>query len=474
MKKFEFVIIGAGTAGLSAAIVAAKRGVDVTIIDENPYIGGQIFRQMPPELQSKVPLSTQDKDIFVNLKEGFGTANVRHLRKTTVWGIFEEKTIATDNPEYPLIQADKILIASGVYETPFAIPGWTLPGVMVLGGVQILLKSQGVIPEGRMLVAGTGPFLYLAASQLIKQGANVVEVLEASSRVSLMKRGMQLWRYPALAWKGLEYLSAIRKHKVRIRYNMLPVEARGGDKLEEVVAARVDDQWNPLPGGRETFKVDCLGLNYGFTPSTELTHTVGCEHECHPEMRCWTPKYNDSLETTQPGIFVAGDCVGVGGVKTAILEGEIVGTEVARQLKRFTDEEAMDKLSNIRIKLARYDPYKKILRKIYEFRPGLLKLLTDDTLVCRCEEIDFKGIKDAIENKGVSHIEPLKRLLRTGMGRCQGRFCYPTLLGIISGSLGIETARRQDFSARPPVRPLPLKVVLDMAMEADKIGTLQK
>ena len=182
----------------------------------------------PPELQSEVPLSTQDKDIFVNLKEGFGTANVRHLRKTTVWGIFEEKTIATDNPEYPLIQADKILIASGVYETPFAIPGWTLPGVMALGGVQILLKSQGVIPEGRVLVAGTGPFLYLAASQLIKQGANVVEVLEASSRVSLMKRGMQLWRYPALAWKGLEYLSTIRMHKVRIRYNMLPVEARGG------------------------------------------------------------------------------------------------------------------------------------------------------------------------------------------------------------------------------------------------------
>ena len=114
------------------------------------------------------------------------------------------------------------------------------------------------------------------------------------------------------------------------------------------------------------------------------------------------------------------------------------------------------------------------MRKIYEFRPGLLKLLTDDTLVCRCEEIDFKDIKDAIENKGISHIEPLKRLLRTGMGRCQGRFCYPTLLGIVSGSLGIETARRQDFSARPPLRPLPLKVVLDMALEADKIGTLQK
>jgi len=172
LKYRDFVVIGSGPAALGAAATASSLGVETTLIGEDAQIGGQIFRQMVPPLKVQEPLAEfQNQKLFRNLKREISTSKVQCLNKTLVWNIFDDRIIATDDPRDPLIQAKKILIAEGAYEAPVAFPGWTLPGVMTLGGVQILLKSQGVIPKGRVLIAGTGPLLYLTASQLLKNGA---------------------------------------------------------------------------------------------------------------------------------------------------------------------------------------------------------------------------------------------------------------------------------------------------------------
>jgi NADPH-dependent 2,4-dienoyl-CoA reductase/sulfur reductase-like enzyme len=201
----DFVIIGSGPAGLNAAIIAANLGVQVTIIDENTQIGGQIFRQTAPEISRKKHLDKQSEDTFEKLNQSIIHNNIKIYSSSTVWGIFEKeesqaqnnseinsKIIATDNREIPLIEARNLLIASGAYEMPVIFPGWTIPGVITLGSMQILLKSQGVIPEGRIIIAGTGPFLYLSASQLIENGANVIGIVEASSMLDWYAWGVQL------------------------------------------------------------------------------------------------------------------------------------------------------------------------------------------------------------------------------------------------------------------------------------------
>lgn len=472
MENKDFVVIGTGPAGISAAITAAKFGVEVTVIGEDPQIGGQIFRQIVPPLQpQRHYVEIQNQKLYERLKEELAKVNIQFLSNTIVWGIFDNKVIATDNKDYSLIKAKNLLIAEGAYETPVAFSGWTIPGVMTLGGVQILLKSQGVIPQGKILIAGTGPLLYFTASQLIKNGANVIAVLEASSFPQWMKWALKLWRDPRLLWKGIQYLGILKKHRVPVYYSHVVLKAQGKESLEQVIYAKADKQWGPRAGTERTVEVDTLCLNFGFIPSTIFSHMAGCEHDCDPLSRGWIPRINARYETSKEGIFVAGDCTGIGGVVEAVLEGEIVGTEVAFQLGGLSKSAADKCNARLQKALSRRQWYKKFLRKIYAFRLGLLKLLNDETIICRCEEVDLRTISEIIEG-GVHHLEQIKRLSRVGMGRCQGRFCYATLLGILAKTLSPSEVRKEDFSARPPVKPLPLKVLFEIASPANKENIL--
>jgi NADPH-dependent 2,4-dienoyl-CoA reductase/sulfur reductase-like enzyme len=467
MEERDFVVIGAGPAGVSAAVRAAKAGAEVTVIGEDPQIGGQIFRQLVPPLKVRSPImEMQDYEILENLRKELADINIEFLNKTIVWGIFDDKVIAFDKDNKSLIKAKKILIAEGAYEAPVAFPGWTLPGVITLGGLQILLKGQGVIPKGKILIAGTGPLLFYTASQLVKNGADVVAVFEASSFGQWIKWTMQLWRAPGILAKGLKYLAILKKHRVPVYYNTIPLEARGGDKLKEVMFAKCDNQWRPIAGTEKKRPVDILSLNFGFIPSTQFTHIAECEHSCDIQLRGWVPKFNSRYETSREGIYVAGDCTGIGGVKIAVWEGELVGNEVARCLGYLSPSEAEHSISVLQRKLSRYRWYQHFLNKIYRFRPGLLDLLTDETLICRCEEVNFKTLSHLIE-KGSHRLEQIKLLSRTGMGRCQGRFCYPLLLGILSEKLSASQLINEDFIGRIPAKPLPLETLFDLSDSPD-------
>ena len=468
MDERDFVVIGAGPAGLRAALTAAHRGAEVTVIGEDPVHGGQIFRQLTPPLQTQGHvMEIQNSRILDDLQKDLVKTGILFMNKTVVWGIFEDRVIAFDKSHKSLIKSKKILIAEGAYEAPVAFPGWPLPGVMTLGGIQILLKSQGIIPSGKMIVAGTGPLLFYTASQLIQNGADVQAVLEASSLNQWMKWTMRLWRAPGIFGKGLKYMNILRKHRVPIHYSAIPMEAKGDDCLKEVTFVRADNQWSPIPGSEKTMPVDLLCLNFGFIPSTQFSHMAGCQHICDPQIRGWIPKMDSRYETSVEGIYVAGDCAGIGGVKKAVLEGELVGNEVARHLGLLSDAEADKHLSVLQKKIRGHSWYQRFLKNIYSFRPGLLELLTDRTIICRCEEVLFGEISRLVENR-LCNLEEMKLQSRAGMGRCQGRFCYPTLLGIFSKSLSKNELCSQDFTARIPVKPFPLESLFDLT-SSDRI-----
>lgn len=461
MEERDFVIIGTGPAGLSAAVTAAELGMNVTVIGEDLLIGGQIFRQVLPPLEPQTRhITAQNENLFKKLNNALAEAqNVDFLNKTLVWGIFDDKIISTDNKNHPLIKAKKLLIAEGAYETPVAFPGWTLPGVMSLGGAQILLKSQGVIPQGKTLIAGTGPLLLYTASQLVKNGAHVIGVLEASSFTQWMKWSLRLRRAPDLLWKGIQYLAVLKKHRIPVHYNHMIVSAEGGDSLEKITFAKTNNNWEPQTGTGKTLDIDTLCLNFGFTPSTTFSHMAGCEHECDSLLRGWVPKVNSKFETSKKGIFAAGDCTGIGGVKTAVLEGKIAATEAAAQLGVISKHKAHQSLSRLQKAVSRLHWYQGFLKEIYAFRFGLNQLLTSETIICRCEEIEFKSILKTMEN-GEINLDQIKRQTRVSMGRCQGRFCFPTLLGILLNKFSPAELQKEDFSARPPAKPLPLKEIV--------------
>jgi len=473
LEKKDFVIVGSGPAAISAANTAAKLGVEALVIGEDPQIGGQIYRQIISPLKFRESLlDTQNKDIFKSLEDRFAEEKIQFQNKKLAWGIFgEDKIISIDNSDRPLIKAEKLLIAEGAYEAPVAFPGWTLPGIMTVGAVQILLKSQGIMPQGKIILAGTGPLIYFTASQLIKNGAEVILILESSSQTQWLRWATKLSREPRLLGSGFKYMSIIKKQRIPIYFSSIIIEARGNDSLEEVVFARVDNQWKPINGTEQRAQVDILALNFGFIPSTEFTHIAGCKHICDPYLRGWIPQFNNKYETSQEGIFVAGDCTGIWGVKAAVIEGEIVGLEVARQLGCISNTNADIGQAKLQKVLSKHRWYKELLRKIYAFRPGLLDLLTNETIVCRCEEVNFKAISERIE-RGSLHLEQIKRLSRAGMGRCQGRLCYPTLLGILSRKLSLDKLNKEDFSARPPVKPIPLRELFDMSISAGSESNL--
>jgi len=466
MGTREFVVVGSGPAGLSAAVTAARAGIEVTVIGEDPQIGGQIFRQIVPPLQFQERLvDAQNRRIFEDLQEDWTKTKIQFLNQAIAWGVFGDKVIAFNGPKYSLLKAKRLLISEGAYETPVAFPGWTLPGIMTVGAVQALIKGQGLIPEGKIIIAGTGPLLYYTASQLLKNGAHVKAILETGSFSEVASWTRRLWRAPGILGQGLKYMAIIKKHEVPIYYRSVVKEARGKESLEEVDYARVNSLWKPEKGTEKTMEADFLCLNFGFTPSTQFSHMARCGHICDPEIRGWLPILSSKFETTQPGIFMAGDATGVGGVKLAVIEGRIVGLEIARQLGAIPDEIAAKRLGRLEKSVASHRWYQRFLKKIYAFRPGLLDLLTDETLICRCEEVNGKAITGALE-KGACHIEQIKRMSRIGMGRCQGRFCYPTLIGLLTRVLPLKELEKEDFSARLPVKPLPLSVLFELPLSS--------
>jgi NADPH-dependent 2,4-dienoyl-CoA reductase/sulfur reductase-like enzyme len=458
----DFVIIGTGPAGLSAAATAAKAGAEVTIIGEDPRIGGQIFRQPVPPLEFRVPLvDVPDKNIFNELHQKLDETNVEFLSKTTAWGLSDYKTLIVNRKNNSRIKAKFFLIAEGAYEAPVPFPGWTLPGVTTLGGIQNLLKSQGVVPSGKVVIAGTGPLLFYTASQLVKNGVQVVAVLDASRFSKWFQWSFRLLRAPGVLMSGMNYYRILIKHKIPVYYSSIVSRALGEDRLREIEISRADRNWSPVPGHEIILSADYLCLNFGFIPSTQFTHLAGCKHYYDPDLRGWIPLVDSGFETSQEGIFVAGDGNGIGGVKTAVLEGESVGLQIAARLGYLESAEAEARIKRVDRALRYRRWYSKFLREIYRFHPGLNDLLKNETLVCRCEEVTYKSLNEVLQTKP-QDLAQIRILSRLGMGRCQGRFCYPTLLGLLAEDRKPAEMAFFDYRARPPLRQLPIEELINL------------
>ena len=455
MKHTGLLVVGAGPAGLAAAAEAGRAGIGVLVIDENLQPGGQIYRQNPPEFRIKPSGRTDDfrkgQDLIAEARD----AGVEFRFGCTAWASFESGIMEVIDASGPdRIHAQRTILANGAYDRPVPVPGWTLPGVFTVGGAQALLKGQRILPGRRVLLAGVGPLLLVVASQLSKAGAHVVAVAEptswwaAGTILPALAREWPLLRdgvrcRAGLAWNRVPWLS--RTALTRIE---------GDDRVSGAVVARVDRDWRPVAGSDRRFEVDAVAIGYGLLPSIELPRICGCAVEYDAVARSWSPVRSRVFESTVPGIFVVGDGAGVAGAIVAIEEGRSAGLTVAEQLggrPRRSEYEGRVALHMRRI--AALQRFRRAVDRAYALRGGLFEVADRRTIVCRCEEVRFEDLAEAVLD-GADTLAMLKSFTRCGMGPCQGRMCAATATEWLAARTGQNPESIGVLPAAPPAKPV--------------------
>lgn len=467
LKRTEIAIVGAGPAGVSAAITAAKVGAKVTLIDENSKPGGQYFKQLTLDQPTDLPGNLGiNADNGAELISGLEHPRIQLLTDTMVWGISEEDLHLKlyGRGESESLKADKIIIASGAYERLMPFQGWTLPGVMTAGGAQLMMKSQGILPGQKFLIAGTGPLLQLAAVQLLEAGGEVAAILELQSKKEFLLNAAKLWGQWDKLGQGLANQKKLKESGVPIKYRHVLTRALGDKEVEGAVANKIDSEWQICPRSERVYELDTICISYGFFSATELPTIAGCEQFYDSAFGTYATKTNSDFETTVEGLFAIGECRGIGGASVALLEGQLAGVIAAQQLGYDTELNQ----SALRKQHSRARKSIENLGRLFSFDPSLCDLVPDDVPICRCEGVTAGEVRESIR-RGVWQLNHFKPWHRSGMGQCQGRMCGPILQKFIIHEAGLEPSEVKPFTARIPIKPLPMKAVADYTTESGEL-----
>jgi D-hydroxyproline dehydrogenase subunit alpha len=310
----DVAVVGAGPAGIAAAVSAREASASVAVIDRYPAIGGQIWKRAFGESRDAVPSPWATR---------LARSGARLLLDTAVWGVRDEHTLLTERADGTpgAVRSASIVLATGAHDRPVAFPGWTLPGVMTAGAAQTLVKAQRTLPGRRVLLAGAGPFLLPVAAALVAAGAEVVAVAEGTRRRRWAGAGPRMLRHPRHLAEYAAYRARLRT--VPFLWGHVVVRADGAGRVERATLARADAAWRPLPGSERTFEVDALCTAYGFLPALELGRALGCELDGD------ALAHDAAMRTSVPHVFVAGEAAGVGGAQLALTEGAVAGLRAA-------------------------------------------------------------------------------------------------------------------------------------------------
>ncbi len=457
-RRVELAVIGAGPAGLAAATTGAELGLETVLLDEQAAPGGQIYRNIEAVTAGRpgaLELLGPDYSAGLELVRAFRASSADYLAETQVFEAREGRLGILSQGGAELLEADQILMACGAIERPVPIPGWTLPGVLSVGAAQTLLKSSSVVPEGPTVIAGSGPLVLLVAWQLARAGVPLRAILQTTPAGRL---GPNLAKLAANAanrelWKGLGWLRELRHLGVQLIDKVERVWARGGDRLAQVGYRR---------GGIDSrIEASTLLLHEGVVPNLQLTRAADCAHLWDEAQRCWRPETDAFGRTSIEGLSVAGDCAGIGGAGAAASLGRIAALAAAAGQGRLADE-ARDGLAQMeRLALRRHLRLRPFLDSM--FRPADAMVVPgDEIIVCRCEEIGAGEIR-RVAVQGAPGPNQAKAFTRAGMGPCQGRMCGLTVSELLAEAQGQPMAAVGHFRIRPPIKPVTVGDMANMA-----------
>jgi NADPH-dependent 2,4-dienoyl-CoA reductase/sulfur reductase-like enzyme len=382
----ELLIVGAGPAGMAAALAAAPSGARITLLDDNPVLGGQIWRDGPGA--HLTPQALRMREALARC------ANVRLLCGTRVVSLAGAGALLLEDAKQGWVQPyGKLLLCTGARELLLPFPGWTLPGVTGAGGLQALVKAGLPVAGERIVIAGSGPLLLVAADTARRAGAKVVRIAEQAGLPAVAGFAAQLLRWPGKAKQALGLASACYRTGTRV------VSAQGVGRVQSV---------RLLHAGRET-EIACerVACGFGLVPNTELGQLLGC---------ALTPDHGgsralavDGLQATSvAGVYAAGECTGVGGSERALAQGRIAGHAAVENTGAARHHGPQR---------AHWQAFADQLQRHFTLAPSLKTLARPDTLVCRCEDVPQAALA------ACGSWTEAKLHTRCGMGACQGRVC---------------------------------------------------
>ncbi len=383
-RRHDVVVVGAGPAGLSAAATAASMGRSVLLLDQAPRPGGQIWRH-----RAGASLPARARHLLDRVRE----SGAVHAVATVVDAPAPDTLMVDFGGRVDLVHTAAVVLATGAVERLLPFPGWTLPGVTGVGGLQALLKGGLQVRGRRIVLAGTGPLLYPVAASLATAGARVLAVLEQAPFSAVAKFGTRALRDPhrfvdAVRWRATAWRSAWH-------HDAWVVRAEGGERLEAVTIS---------VGGRERrIACDWLGAAAGLVPRTELARLLGCALEGE------AIAVDATQATSIPGIWAAGECTGVKGDAAAVLEGEIAGATAAGDGGGMASRHAVARGQGI--------AFGRQLADTFALQPALRTRVTPEAMLCRCEDVRVGAIDPAWTARQA------KLWTRVGMGVCQGTVC---------------------------------------------------
>ena len=448
-EHYDLAVVGAGPAGLAAATLAARLGLDTVLFDEQTAPGGQIYHSVTETPVGEPTLLGADYWHGAGLVGPFMESGAQYVPGATIWSISREREIGVSVGGCSrLLTARHIVLATGALERPFPIPGWTLPGVMTCGAAQILLKSSGLVASGKIVLAGTGPLLWLLAAQYLRAGVTIEALLDTTPAGNWAAALPYLpgFLVSSYAAKGLRLMREV-KHRVKIVRGVTALAAKGGDRVEEVVYRRGE-------AGEMRLPVETLLLHQGVAPNVNLANSIGCTHRWDEAQLCFTPVVDEWGMSTVPGIAIAGDGAGIAGAMAAEHRGRLAGLDAAHRLGKIDARSRDRDAAPHAAALARAERGRRFLDLLY--RPAeAFRVPAGETLVCRCEEVTARQVLEAVA-LGCQGPNQLKSFLRCGMGPCQGRLCGLTVTELIAWARGVPPSEIGYYRLRPPVKPITL------------------
>jgi NADPH-dependent 2,4-dienoyl-CoA reductase/sulfur reductase-like enzyme len=453
----DLAVIGAGPAGMAAAVLAAELGLATVLIDEQASPGGQIYKGIE-RFRPNSPFRL-DYAVGRSLVTALRASSVAYRPGTTLWHIDPDGILYLERDgRTETVTARRVMLATGALERPVPIPGWTLPGVMTVGAAQTLLKSSDVVPEGRTVLAGQGPLLYLAAAQLACAGAPPIAVLETTPEenyVAAAGRPGGLWPGRRMLFKGLHLVLAVKRAGIPIRRRINRLRALGQMRLERVV-------WE---GGE--LAADHLFLHEGVTPNVQISLALRLRHRWDEGQLCWRPVLDSWGQTSFPNIAIAGDGGGIAGAEAAALSGRLAALDAAKQLGHIGETERDSRSVPIRAALDCELALRPFLDRLYQPPRSALVPIDDETIACRCEEVSVGQIRGAAR-LGAPGPNQLKAFTRCGMGPCQGRMCGPIVSAVIADTLRKPIADIGTYRPRAPFKPITLGALADVDLRRDE------
>jgi len=459
----DVAIVGAGPAGMAAACVLAKSGLDVVVLDEQHAPGGQIYKGVE-KVFSQRPQDARSlgKEYAAGhaLTRRFRESGAQYRPGVSVWQITsdQEPELALgviEDGSARMLCPKHVILATGAMERPVPFEGWTLPGVMTVGAAQTLLKSSRLLPRDDVVLAGTGPLLYLYANQISDLGITPQAILDTGPLLTLRSGllGLEaLLACPKSMLQGVRWFWRAKRRLGLIR-GARTLKAHGNDRLSSVTY--------DAHGHEHELSTSLLLVHDGVIPNTWLPMSAGIRHHFDSVQSCWVPDIHGAGSTSRKDISMVGDGVRIGGASVAALQGERVAHEVESYLRTQNNSFATAEPPAL-------NRQRRLRRFLDQAFPPMndFQLPTDETIVCRCEEVTAAEIRQ-VAARGCMGPNQGKAFTRCGMGPCMGRKCALTVSQLMADARGVSVEDIGHYRIRPPIRPITIGQLADMPLPID-------